>query len=317
MKLLSMVIPCYNEEVAITAYYQAMTKVMDKLVTELNVETELIFVDDGSSDNTLSLLRSLHQKDNCIKYLSLSRNFGKESAMLAGLDAAAGEYVGVMDVDLQDPPELLPQMIAELISGEVDCVAARRVTRKGEPPIRSFFARLFYKVINRLSNTEIVDGARDYRVMNRKMVDAVLALREVNRFSKGIFSWVGFKTTWLSFENVERATGESKWSFFRLLILALDGIISFSTAPLAISALLGFIICLVSFGLICFYVIKTLIYGDPVSGFPTLISIILFMGGVQLFCIGILGQYLSKTYSETKHRPIYLVAEASDDEKTA
>lgn len=317
MKLLSMIIPCYNEEASIPIYCQAMAVVMDKLRVEQSVETELIFVDDGSSDKTLSILRDLHQNDPHIKYLSFSRNFGKESAMLAGLDAAAGDFVGVMDVDLQDPPELLEQMVAELKQGEFDCVATRRVTRTGEPPIRSFFARLFYKLINRLSDTEIVDGARDYRVMNRKMVDAVLKLREVNRFTKGLFSWVGFKTKWLTFENVERAAGETKWSFFKLMRFALEGIVSFSTAPLAISTFLGFIICLVSFILICFYVIKTLIYGDPVSGFPTLISIILFMGGVQLFCIGILGQYLSKTYTETKHRPIYLVAEASDDEKTA
>ncbi len=305
MKRLSIVVPCYNEEEAIPLYFAACAPQADAL----DVETEWWFVDDGSSDGTLEKLKTLRQRDERVHYLSFSRNFGKEAAMYAGLEAAAGDYVAVMDVDLQDPPHLLGTMLAGVQGGAYDCVATRRVTRKGEPRLRSFFARAFYRLINRISKTEVVDGARDFRLMNRPMVDAILSLREVSRFSKGIFSWVGFRTQWLEYENIQRVAGETKWSFWKLLLYSLDGIIGFSTAPLAIASVMGIVFCLLAFVLILFFFIKTLIWGDPVAGFPAMICIILMLGGIQLFCIGILGQYLSKTYLETKHRPIYIARE--------
>jgi glucosyltransferase len=304
MKRLSIVVPCYNEEEAIPLFYDACLDALAKLT----VEPEWWFVDDGSADGTLLQLKTLRQKDPRVHFISFSRNFGKESAMFAGLEAASGDCVAVMDADLQDPPSLFAPMLDGLTEG-YDCVATRRVTRKGEPKIRSFFARAFYRLINRISKTEVVDGARDFRLMSRRMVDAVLSVKEVSRFSKGIFSWVGFSTKWLEYENMQRVAGETKWSLWKLLVYSMDGIIGFSTAPLALASLLGMVCCLLAFVLILYFLIKTLIWGDPVAGFPAMICIILLLGGIQLFCIGILGQYLSKTYLETKRRPIYIARE--------
>lgn len=303
MKKLSVIVPCYNEEEAAPLFYEAFIRE----TAGMPVEFELIFVDDGSRDKTVEAFEQLVKRDERVHYLSFSRNFGKESAMFAGMEAATGDYVAIMDVDLQDPPALLKDMLYGIEQEGYDCVASRRVTRKGEPPIRSFFARMFYKLINRISKTEIVDGARDFRLMTRQMVDAILELKEVSRFSKGLFSWVGFKTKWLEYENVERVAGETKWSFWKLLLYSIDGIIAFSTAPLAIASILGLLFCVIAFLLILFFFFKTLIFGDPVAGFPATICIVLMLGGIQLFCIGILGQYLSKTYLETKRRPIYIV----------
>ena len=305
MKRLSIVVPCYNEEEAIPLFYEACAAEAAKLPAEV----EWWFVDDGSRDGSLAQMKALRARDARVHYLTFSRNFGKEAAMLAGLEAATGDLVAVMDVDLQDPPALLGEMLQGVESEGFDCVATRRVTRKGEPRLRSFFARAFYRLINRISKTEVVDGARDFRLMTRQMVDAILSLREVSRFSKGIFSWVGFRTRWLEYENVQRVAGETKWSFWKLLIYSLDGIIGFSTAPLAIASVMGMAFCLLAFLLIAYFFIKTLIWGDPVAGFPAMICIILLLGGIQLFCIGILGQYLSKTYLETKRRPIYILKE--------
>ncbi len=305
MKRLSIIVPCYNEEDAIPHYYEACVNA----AAALPVETEWWFVDDGSRDATLAQLQALRVKDERVHYLTFSRNFGKEAAMFAGLEAATGDYVAVMDVDLQDPPALLAQMLEGVEHEGYDCVATRRVTRIGEPRLRSFFARKFYQLINRISNTEVIDGARDFRLMTRQMVDAILSMREVSRFSKGIFSWVGFSTKWLEYENRQRVAGETKWSFWKLVVYSLDGIIGFSTAPLAIASIMGIVFCLLAFVLILYFFIKTLLWGDPVAGFPAMICIILFLGGIQLFCIGILGQYLSKTYLETKRRPIYILKE--------
>ena len=304
MALLSIIVPCYNEEDALGPFYERTSAVC----AGLGADVEYIFVDDGSSDGTLPRLKRLG-KERGVRWLALSRNFGKEAAMLAGLEHARGDFVAVMDADLQDPPELLPQLLAAVESGEWDCAAVRRVDRKGEPPIRSWFARQFYKLINKMSRTEIVDGARDYRLMTRQMADAILRLGEYNRFSKGIFSWVGFRTKWVETENVRRSAGESKWSFFKLLLYALDGIIAFSTAPLAIASVLGLILCAVSFFAIIFVIVRQLLWGGSAFGWPSLVCIILFLAGVQLFCIGILGQYLAKTYLEVKKRPIYILRE--------
>lgn len=305
MKRLSIVVPCYNEEEAIPLFYEACAAEAAKLPAEV----EWWFVDDGSRDGSLAQMKALRARDARVHYLTFSRNFGKEAAMFAGLEAAAGDLVAVMDVDLQDPPALLGEMLSGIEAEGFDCVATRRVTRKGEPKLRSFFARAFYRLINRISKTEVVDGARDFRLMTRQMVDAILSMREVSRFSKGIFSWVGFRTKWLEYENVQRVAGETKWSFWKLLIYSLDGIIGFSTVPLAIASVMGMAFCLLAFVLILFFFLKTLIWGDPVAGFPAMICIILLLGGIQLFCIGILGQYLSKTYLETKRRPIYIARE--------
>ena len=309
-KILSIIVPCYNEEQALPFFYQEIDKVSKEL-KELNFE--LIFVNDGSKDKTLEVLKEYHQKDKRVKYISFSRNFGKEAAMYAGLEHAKGDYVTIMDADLQDPPSLLKEMYQLTEKEGYDCVGTRRVTRKGEPPIRSFCARMFYKLINRLSKVEMVDGARDYRFMNRKMVNAILELKEYNRYSKGLFSFVGFKTKWLEYENINRVAGETKWSFWKLFIYALDGITAFSTVPLVLSAILGLVFCLISFIMIIAIIIKTLVYGDPVSGWPSLVCIIFLCSGVQLFCMGIIGQYLSKTYLETKKRPIYIIGESSDE----
>ena len=303
MKKLSVVVPCYNEEEALPLFYEAFIRETQGM----NVAFEFVFVDDGSRDGTVREFEKLHERDERVHYLTFSRNFGKESAMFAGMEAATGDYVVIMDADLQDPPALLPEMLSAIENDGYDCVASRRVTRKGEPPIRSFFARAFYKLINKISKTEIVDGARDFRLMTRQMVDAILQLREVSRFSKGLFSWVGFKTKWLEYENIERVAGETKWSFWKLLLYSIDGIIAFSTAPLAIASIAGVLFCLLAFAMLLFFFFKTILFGDPVAGFPATICIILLLGGIQLFCIGILGQYLSKTYLETKQRPIYIV----------
>ena len=311
-KLLSVVVSCYNEEEAIPYFYDEIIKTADDMK---DVNFEFIFVNDGSKDKTLDILKDLAKKDKRVKFVSFSRNFGKEAAMMAGLEYANGDYVTLMDADLQDPPKLLPEMYNYIVKDGYDCVGTRRVTRKGEPPIRSFFARMFYKIINRISKVEMVDGARDYRLMTRQMVDAILSLKEYNRYSKGLFSFVGFNTKWIEYENVERVAGETKWSFWKLLVYAIEGITAFSTVPLVISAIVGILFCLISFIMIIFIVFKTLIFGDPTSGWPSLACIIFLVSGVQLFSIGVLGQYLAKTYLETKRRPVYIIKETDKDLK--
>lgn len=309
MKKIAIVVPCYNEQEAIPYFYEEVNKVSNTMRDK--TEFEFLFVNDGSKDDTLKVLRELSKKDERVKYISFSRNFGKEAAMYAGLKEATGDYVAIMDADLQDPPALLPEMFDTLEEGEYDCVATRRVTRKGESKIRSFFARLFYKIMNLISNTEVVDGARDFRLMSRQMVNAILEIGEYNRFSKGIFGFVGFNTKWLEYENIERVAGKTKWSFWKLLLYALDGFTAFSTKPLNISTFIGIFFCLISLIMIIFIICKTLILGDPVGGWPSLACIVLFVGGVQLFCTGIMGEYLSKTYLEVKNRPIYIVKETN------
>jgi len=306
MEVCTCIVPCFNEEEAIPYYYEEMQKVMQK-VPELDFE--LLFVDDGSCDGTLKVLKELAQKDSGVRYISFSRNFGKEAALYAGLQNAGGDYAVTMDVDLQDPPSLIPEMYKVIQQGEYDSVATRRVTRKGEPKIRSFFARKFYQIINKMSDADIVDGARDFRFMKRSMVDAILSMKEYNWFSKGIFGWVGFKTKWLEYENVERVVGETKWSFWKLFRYALEGIIAFSTTPLSIVSVIGMVICFLSFILLLVIIIRALLVGDPVAGWPSLVCIITFLGGVQLLCTGIVGLYLSKAYLETKNRPIFIVKE--------
>lgn len=304
MEKLSVVVPCYNEQEALPIFYNEITQVAESMSS---LEFEFVFVNDGSRDKTLSEMKKLRQQDDRVHYISFSRNFGKEAAIYAGLKKVAGDYVVLMDVDLQDPPHLIKEMYEAIISEDYDCVATRRTTRKGEPPIRSFFARCFYKLINKISNTEIVDGARDFRLMKRRMVDAILSMSENNRFTKGIFGWVGFDVKWLEFENVERVAGETKWSFWKLFLYSLDGIVAFSTAPLALASIFGFVFCLISICLILVIIVRTMIFGDPTSGWPSLVCIISLIAGVQMFCIGILGQYMAKTYIETKRRPIYIV----------
>ena len=308
--MISIVVPCYNEQESLPAFYKEIYRVTKKMNY---VDFEFIFIDDGSSDKTLPMLKYLHRKDERVRFISFSRNFGKEAGMLAGLKAAKGDYVAIMDVDLQDPPSLLPEMYEIVQSGEYDCVATRRTTRKGEPPIRSFFARMFYKIINKMSDAEIVDGARDFRLMRRKMVDAILSMQEYNRFSKGIFGWVGFKTKWLEYVNLERVAGETKWSFWKLFKYSMEGIMAFSTTPLYLSSIMGFVVCFITFIMACFYAIKKIAFGDPTAGFPTLICIIAFLGGIQLIGIGVVGMYLSKTYLETKKRPVYIIRETEED----
>lgn len=306
MQKLSIIVPCYNEEETVKLFYDEAGRV---LASVGDIEWEFIFVDDGSKDGTILALRRLAEEDSHVRYLSFSRNFGKEAAMYAGLQAARGDYVCIMDVDLQDPPSLLPELLRSVREEGYDCAAVRRVTRKGEPRVRSFFARMFYKIVNKISRTEIVDGARDYRLMTRQMVDSILEITEVNRFSKGIFSWVGYNTRWVETENVPRAAGKTKWSFFKLLIYALDGVIAFSTAPLAISSILGLLFCAISFLAIIFVIVRQLVWGGSAFGWPSLVCIILFLTGIQLFCIGILGQYISKIHMEVKDRPVYIVRE--------
>ena len=305
--MLTCIIPCYNEEESLPYFYKEISRVF----ADMDCTYELIFVNDGSTDQTLTYLKNIAESDEHVIYLSFSRNFGKEAAMYAGLCHANGDYVAVMDADMQDPPSLLPQMLDLLLNGTYDSVATRRITRSGEPLIRSWFAHRFYQLINKISDTDIVDGARDFRLMKRSMVNAIIALGEYNRFSKGLFGWVGFDTKWLEYENVERSAGETKWSFWKLLIYSVEGIVGFTTAPLMMAAFIGLFFCLVAFAAICFIIIRTLLYGDPVSGWPSMTCIIVFLGGIQLFCIGILGEYLAKTYMETKRRPIFICKETN------
>ena len=307
MKLLSAIVPCYNEEENVPYFYEEFIK-NEPYFQAHEIEFELWYIDDGSRDGTLSEIRKLQEKDKRVHYVSFSRNFGKEAALYAGFEKAQGDYVACMDADLQDPPSLLPQMFDDIAEG-YDTVATRRVTRKGEPLIRSLFARLFYKLMNRFSETEIVDGARDFRLMTRQVADAILSMKEYNRFTKGIYGFVGFKTKWSEFENVERKKGETKWSFWKLFVYSLEGITSFTTTPLAFAALMGVLFCLFSFALIIFTIIRKAVFGDPTSGWPSLVCIISLISGVQLFCLGIVGEYLAKTYMEVKNRPIYLVKE--------
>ena len=310
MSLISIIVPCYNEEESVPFFYKEITRVSSEMP---DYAFEYIFVDDGSRDRTMEVVKSLAADDNRVKYVSFSRNFGKESAIYAGLEKSRGDFVALMDADLQDPPALLPDMIAKIESGVCDSVATRRVTRKGEPPIRSFFARRFYALINRISKTEFVDGARDYRLMKRDMVNAVLSVGEKNRFTKGIFSWVGFRTEWLEYENIERVAGETKWSFWKLFLYSIEGITAYSTVPLSIAAVSGVLFCALAFIMLLVVFFRALIWGDPVSGWPSTICILLLVSGIQLFCIGILGQYLAKTYLETKNRPIYITREESEE----
>lgn len=306
MEKISIIVPCYNEEDALPIFYKHINNVSKEMK---KIDFEILLINDGSRDKTLEVARSLAKEDKRVRYISFSRNFGKEAAMYAGLEHATGDYVAVMDADLQDPPELLPEMY-ELIKDEgYDCVGTRRVTRKGEPPIRSFFARCFYKMINKMSKVEMVDGARDFRLMTRQMVDSILSMKEYNRYSKGLFSFVGFNTKWLEYENIKRVAGETKWSFWKLLLYALDGIIAFSTVPLAIAVIIGILFCIVSFIMILVIIVRTLIWNDPTSGWPSLVCIMFFLSGIQLFCMGVMGAYLSKTYLETKKRPIYIIKE--------
>lgn len=308
MKMISVIVPCYNEEATLPYFYPEMSKVMEK-VRDYNFE--ILFVDDGSKDGTLAAAKALADKDERVKYISFSRNFGKEAAIYAGLSYAKGDYVVMMDADLQDPPSLLPTMLHAVVNEGYDSVATRRVSRKGEPKIRSFFARMFYKIINRLSETEVVDGARDYRLMTRQFVNSILDMKEYNRFSKGLFGWVGYKTKWLEYENVERVAGESKWSFWKLFAYSIEGIVGFSTKPLLASAVIGVLMSVVSVVMILFIVIRTLIFGDPTPGWPSMACVILLVGGLQLFFMGIIGEYLAKTYMEIKNRPIFICRETN------
>lgn len=307
MRLLSVIVPCYNEEESVADFYTELMK-NESFFREKELELEILYIDDGSKDRTAAEVKKLCAADKRVHLISFSRNFGKEAGMYAGLEKSKGDYVVLMDVDLQDPPSLLPEMFSYVEQG-YDSVATRRVSRKGEPPIRSFFARMFYRLMKRISRTEIMDGARDYRLMTRQMVDAILQMPEYNRFTKGIYGWVGFQTKWLEYENVERVKGETKWNFWKLLLYSLEGITAFSTVPLSIASFMGVLFCLLAFVLIIFIIVRTSIFGDPVSGWPSLVCIISLISGVQLFCMGIIGQYLAKTYMEVKRRPIYIVRE--------
>jgi len=310
MDKISIIVPCYNEEKSLPLFYEELNK---NIINFKNVEFELIFVNDGSSDNTLQIIKELNKNDSRIKYISFSRNFGKESAIYAGLEKSTGNFVTLMDADLQDPPSLLMEMYKSVTEEDYDAVGTRRTTRKGEPIIRSFFARMFYKIINKMSKLEMVDGARDYIFMKRIVVDSILSLKEYNRYSKGLFTFVGFKVKWISYENIKRVAGETKWSFWKLMSYAVEGITAFSTTPLIFSSLLGLLFCLVSFILIVIIIIKTLLLGDPTNGWPSLVCIIFMVSGIQLFSLGIIGQYLSKTYLEVKKRPIYIIKETNID----
>lgn len=303
MKALEIIVPCFNEEKSLNDFYKELLNVLDKYE---KLKWSILFIDDGSYDNTLAIIENLEDSYENINFISFSRNFGKESAIYAGLENSTGDYIIIMDADLQDPPYLIPEMF-KYLKEDYDIVSTRRITRHGEPPIRSFFARLFYKIINKISDIEIVDGARDYKLITREVADSILKLKEYNRFSKGIFQWIGFKNKWIEYENIERVKGETSWSFWKLFKYSLEGIVSFTTAPLHISTITGIIFSIISFISIIIIIIKTLVFGDPVEGWPSTVSIILFVGGIQLFSIGILGQYLAKTYLETKNRPIYIV----------
>lgn len=307
MSLLSIIVPCYNEEENIQDFYHEVLK-NESFFREKDLAVEFLYIDDGSKDGTVKEVKKLHEKDERVHLISFSRNFGKEAAIYAGLKNAKGDYAVLLDADLQDPPSLLPEMYSYIEEG-YDSVATRRVTRKGEPRIRSFFARMFYRLMNNISRTEIVDGARDYRLMTRQVVDAILSMTEYNRFTKGIFGWVGYETKWLEYENVERKKGESKWSFWKLFLYSIEGITAFSTVPLAFASVMGVLFCFAAFLLIVVTIVRKLVFGDPTDGWPSLVCIISLISGVQLFCLGIVGQYLSKTYMEVKKRPIYLVKE--------
>ncbi len=310
-KLISLIVPCYNEEQSLPILYNELNRVCAEII---NYDFEFIFVNDGSRDRTLKILRRFAASDKRVRYMSFSRNFGKEAAMYAGFANVRGDLAAVMDADMQDPPSLLPKMIEIIETGKYDSVATRRVSREGEPPIRSFFARMFYKLINRISDVDVVDGARDFRLMKREMVDAIVEMGEKNRFSKGIYGWIGFRTYWLPFKNVERAAGETKWSFWKLFKYSIDGIINFSQTPLSIASIGGILLTLISFVMILFVVVRKLIFGDPVTGWASLVCIMVFLGGIELFCMGIIGQYLSKMYLEVKNRPHYIISETNDDE---
>ncbi len=308
MKKISVIVPCYNEEETVNLFYQEINKTINNLN---NYKFELIFVNDGSSDNTYNIIKSLASEDKNVKYINFSKNFGKEAAMYAGLELSSGDLVTIMDADLQDPPSLLPQMIDYINNEGYDCVATKSTSRNGYSFLRKTFTRWFYKIIAKISKTQMVEGARDYRLMTRQMVDAIIKMKEYNRYSKGLFSFVGFNTKWIEFENQERVAGTTKWNFWKLFSYALDGIVGFSTAPLIISSIIGVIFCLISFIMIIFIIVKTLVFGDETSGWPSLTCIIFFVSGIQLFCLGIMGQYLSKTYLEVKHRPIYIIKDTN------
>lgn len=309
-KICSIIVPCYNEEAALPVFFQTIQPILKEMKERYEPwDWEIWLIDDGSTDKTLQVAKELHGRDERIHYLAFSRNFGKESALYAGLQNARGDYMVTMDADLQDPPSLLPEMYQYVAGDGYDCAATRRANRKGEPPVRSFFARRFYRLMNRISNTGVVDGARDYRLMTRQVVDAILRMQEYNRFTKGIYEWVGFQTKYIEFENVERSAGETKWSFWKLFKYSLEGIVAFSTVPLALASVGGIILCVIAFLAILFLIIRAVLYGDPVAGWPSMACIIIFLGGIQLFSSGILGMYLSKTYLETKKRPIYIEKE--------
>lgn len=305
------VVPCYNEQEALGLFYEELNRVTEEM---RDCEFEILFVNDGSKDRTLELMKELAEKDGRVKYISFSRNFGKEAAIYAGLEHASGDLVAIMDADLQDPPRLLPEMYRAVTEEGYDSVATRRVTRKGEPPIRSFFARMFYRLMNKMCKTEVVDGARDFRLMTRPFVDSLLSMKEYNRFSKGLFGWVGFRTKWIEFENVERVAGETKWSFWKLLLYAIDGMIAFSTMPLSVAALIGILMCVIAAISIIFIIVRQLCFGGSAFGWPSMVCIMIFIGGVQLLCMGIMGQYLAKTYLEVKNRPIYICKETNIEE---
>lgn len=305
------VVPCYNEQEALGLFYEELNRVTAEM---RDCEFEILFVNDGSKDRTLELMKELAEKDGRVKYISFSRNFGKEAAIYAGLEHASGDLVAIMDADLQDPPRLLPEMYRAVTEEGYDSVATRRVTRKGEPPIRSFFARMFYRLMNKMCKTEVVDGARDFRLMTRPFVDSLLSMKEYNRFSKGLFGWVGFCTKWIEFENVERVAGETKWSFWKLLLYAIDGMVAFSTMPLSVAALIGILMCVIAAISIIFIIVRQLCFGGSAFGWPSMVCIMIFIGGVQLLCMGIMGQYLAKTYLEVKNRPIYICKETNIEE---
>ena len=307
---ITLIVPCYNEEESLPLFYEAVCDVARGIP---DYAVTMLLVNDGSKDGTLGIMRELAAKDERVRYLSFSRNFGKEAAMYAGFCNAKGDYIAVMDADMQDPPSLLPEMIRLLETGEYDSVATRRVTREGEPPIRSFFARMFYRIINRISDADVVDGARDFRLMKREMVEAIVSMCEYNRFSKGIFGWIGFRTYWLPYKNVERIAGETKWNFFSLFKYSIDGIVNFSQAPLSIASISGLLFTFIAFLMIVFVAVRKILFGDPVAGWASTVCIILFIGGVQLLCMGIIGQYLAKTYLEVKRRPHYIVTETNDE----
>lgn len=309
--LLSLIVPCYNEQDAIPIFYQEAKKVLDPMT----VDYEILFINDGSKDHTLRILQEFAAKDRHVYYISFSRNFGKEAAMYAGFCNVQGDYAAVMDVDLQDPPAMLPQMLRIIQTGEYDSVAARRTTRKGEPRVRSWFAKRFYQIVNRISDADIVDGARDFRLMKRKMIDTIVGMGEYNRFSKGIFGWIGFRTYWLPYENINRAAGKTKWNFWKLLRYAVDGVINFSQVPLSVASWFGILMTMISFGAVMVIALRRLIWGDPVAGWASIVCIMTLIGGIQLFCMGIMGQYISKIYMEVKKRPHYIVAESNITER--